>query len=385
MDADRSPFTLFLAVLLWAAAAGLPAQETDSRKVVSSTGRFVALSPAEMDATYLVVWAEDVAERLENLIGLPLPVPREEAVYLIIGDGSGEISAEQYYDEFGLRQKLYIRGAAQADQEYLLECLCHLLLNRKARLQVPFWFAAGAAQNLFPEARARNNDAALAEWTADQAPDFADITVNSGTRTPNARERAFAGQAVAAMLQWLSEPAQVEQFFALCASGSQADTAAIAQLAGFHSSRDLEAAWDVWLASRQRVRTVGTGSPQQDAARLREMLRLTPELVLLTAGQEIPEEISFQRLIRERKQVWVPLVAAHLGLKLESFALGSATETQQVIQAWRKFLSAVPAVEDERPRFFLHLPARKSDKELRSMLKRAEGMLETLESGPERP
>ncbi|MGD9874334.1 MAG: hypothetical protein AB7T27_08675 [Kiritimatiellia bacterium] len=377
MGAERRVFLPVLAALICGAAGLLHAQD---RKVVSATGRFAALSPSEMDATYLVVWAEDAAARLEKLLGVPFPAPRGGAVYLIIGEGDGNISVEQYYDEFGLRQKLYIRGIEQADQEFLLESLCRLLLNRKTPdLQVPFWFAAGAAQNLFPEARSRNLETAIFEWTADRAPDFADVIADFGADAPDARKRAFAGQAVAAMLEWFSGSAQLEQFFSLCASGAGPDAESIAQLAGFPSVRDLEAAWDVWLASRQRVRAVGSGSPQLDASRLRAALAVSPELVQIVTGCDAQGGFPFQRMIHERDSDWVPAVAGHLSLKLESLALGSAPETQKVIQAWRDFLQAAAAREEKRPWYSTRSDGRKSERVLRALLRRAERMLEALE------
>jgi len=376
VGAERNILRLVLSALLCGAAARLPAQETRDRRVVSATGRFVALSPAGQDATYLVVWAEDVVERLQKLLGMALPVPRGEALYLIVGPGEGAISAEQYYDEFGLRQKLHISGIEAADQEQVLEHLCRFLLNRQTLPeQVPFWFAAGAAQNLFPEARVRNMETAISEWRADRAPDFSDITGGDWPDTPDFRTRAFAGLAVAALLEWFPDSARTEQFLSACAAGQTPAAELAAQLTGRGSVRDLEAAWDVWLASRQNIRIVGAGSPRQDAERLRAMLEITPVMIQLVAGRKVPGEFSAQRMIAERAEDWVPAAARHLDLKLESFSLGCAPETQGVIRAWRDFLQTLSVRDEKRPWYSLRKAPAVSERELLVKLARAEQLL----------
>lgn len=384
MDADNKFFRLLLAALLCGAAIRLPAQDSRDRRVVSATGRFVALSPAGQDATYLVVWAEDVAGRIEKLLNISLPAPRGEALYLIIGPGDGNLAAEQYYDEFGLRQKLHINGIEPADQEHLLECLSRLLLNRKTLPeQTPFWFATGVAQNLFPEARVRNMETAITEWRADRAPDFADVMSADGPDIPDFQTRAFAGQAVAALLEWLPDSARIEQFFSACAAGRTPGAADMALLAGFNSERDMEAAWDVWLASRQNIRIVGAGSPKQDADRLRALLEITPELVQLVAGRGVPGEFSPQRMINDREEDWVPALARYLDLKMESFGLGSAPETQRVIQAWREFLQALSVREEKRRWYSLRRAPKVSERELLVKLALADQLLFELgEIGP---
>ena len=253
-----------------------------------------------------------------------------------------------------LAQKLIVFNPAAADQEDVLEGLCWLLLNRyviarqdavqrNARLgAVPDWLSAGLSQQLFPELRARNSRVVLRYWTQGDSLPLAELLNFEVLPEGRWSEKAFCGLA----FEWLaSQPRPGELFggmFARLANGEPVTPEWLAQaLIGKSSARDMEKAWDLWLAEQTQVKRAGAELYTEQIDALRRLLDVRPEELGVKTGEKVPPVLKLSDLIRLRKQPWIPDLAVRLSLKVKGLGIAEPAEFRELTERYGAFLDTL--------------------------------------------
>lgn len=140
----------------------------------SSSGRFAVVGPDPAENTEYTRWAEDLAKRLERVLGNGAAIPKGSPVEIILDEsrsaGPTVTAGVQRRDSAlpVLTRTLVVRRFLPVDQDLLQEGLVRLILaglverqRQEAGFPVvvpafPQWLTMGLAQNLDPEGLARN-------------------------------------------------------------------------------------------------------------------------------------------------------------------------------------------------------------------------------------
>ena len=388
------PACLVLAALTAAAQepGSVPPPSTNTTKVLFATSRrFVVQGLGAEDASAVAQWTEEVARRLESLVGRSIPtkgmlpleiVPRAEA------NAPARVIKSQGFVDGQVQQRLVMVNPGELDQEDLLEGFCWLLLNRyvieeqtttrrAAHLgTVPDWMSVGAAQTLYHELRSRNARMMLARWKLNQP--FPLGAILSLQNLPGGRwnEKALSGL----MVGWLASlpEAQVRwtQMFARLESGRVIDDVWLAASAGFGSPRDMNKAWDVWLA-RQCVQHEWARGPVERLGDLKQVLKVNPDDYGIAVERDVKVPLAPADLIDLRKKKWMDALTARVALKIQWLAIGQPAELQDVVKGYVTFMDALAA---RAPAYHGGLLGRRpSESQLKKMLKEADVALAAYE------
>ena len=325
-----------------------PLEGASTRTVFSTTRRFLVSGFAPGAAADLARWSEDVAGRVEQLLG---PIPMDRGWYLEIQGRPGDrvVRAQGWVDGL-LQQRLEVGRSEELDQEDVLEGLVWLLLNRWAVARqtpaqrsvglagVPDWLAVGVAQNAYPELRSRNAEAVQERWREDRLTPWPDLVEQEILPSGRWAAKAEVGQWVA----WLLErSARMDAFWEAHAKGQRLNAEAVArQVLSLGGVDEASQAWEVWLAAQGNRRRVMTGVDADQVAEFDALSRVDdPELQAVRADVSAP--LTLADLVALRTARWVPALATRRSWQLQMAMLGRAPEWQEVAQRYIDFLEAL--------------------------------------------
>lgn len=304
-------------------------------------------------------WAEDVEQRLARFLGTPIPAgdPMPIVIRLVEDAESarGRVVRSQELDTGMLSQRLDLINPATADQEDLLEGLCWLLINRavvsrqpaaargRDTSRAPDWLAVGAAQNLFPESRQRNEKTVIELWKKNRAHRLEEILGWAFLPAGRWDEKAEAGVFVQFMLHPSVAATRTAALLARIESGEPLTAEFVAQrVLNAPSVADVEKARDIWIA--QQTDDIASSSLEFSVDRVAELVRLLdmrPTDYGLPESDRMPPLVDLKDLIRHKGESWAPKLAERVGMKAKLLAVGQPPEFQRVVASYVGFLDAV--------------------------------------------
>ncbi|MFH0907235.1 MAG: hypothetical protein V1929_00530 [bacterium] len=373
--------------LLISPDAGAQEATNSARTIFSTSRRFVVQGLGAEDASAIAQWTEEVSRRLESLVGRPVPVKGHQPLELVPrsdAGGAARVITAQGYVDGQVRQRLVLVNPGALDQEDLLEGLCRLLLNRyvialqssrqrAANLgNVPDWMAVGAAQTLYHEIRTRNARMMLARWKTNQA--FPLGAILSLQNLPGGRwnEKALCGLMMGWLATWPDARPRWGRMFERLAAGQRIDDAWMASSAAYGSARDMNKAWDVWLA-HQCVQHDWARGPVQRLYDLKQVLRVNPDDYGVAVERDVAVPLAPAAMIDLRKRTWMDALTARVALKIQWLAIGQPAELQDVVRGYVAFMNALAArAPAYRGGLFGRGP---SESQLREMLAEADAAL----------
>lgn len=357
----------------------------------STTRRFVVQGLGAADASSIALWTEEVARRLESLVGRPIPVKGFMPLELVPSRDTGVVArviTAQGFVDGQVQQRIVMVHPRELDQEDLLEGLCRLLLNRyvitlqaaRQRAEelgsVPDWMAVGAAQTLYHELRVRNARMMLSRWKMNHS--FSIGAILDLQNLPGGRwnEKALCGLMTGWLATWPDAHRQWGRMFERRAAGRVIDDAWLASSAAYGSARDMNKAWDVWLA-QQCVQHDWARGPVQRLSDLRQVLRINPDDYGIAVEGDVAVPLTPGAMIDLRKRPWMDALTARVALKIQWLAIGQPAELQDVARGYAVFMDALAARKSAfSGGLFGRAP---SEGQLRKMLSEADAALEEYE------
>lgn len=329
-------------------------------RVASPTRRIIVTGDNVEENAQLAWSAEEALQRIEQLIGAPVPFTRMDPIRIVLkrnlAVSSGEMLCASGWVDLQLIQRITITNPELVDQEDLLESLCRFALARyvifaqsgeqrqKELGAVPDWLAVGVAQNLYAGLRERNARIMLREWRNGRHFSWAEVLELD--RMPDGRwgEKAAAGLAMGLLA---SQPERVELFRKLlgCMVVTRTVTPALfSQLDPAKRSPLMwEKEWDVWMASQEKIiRLRGSDSPAKWEALKRE-LSIRPLDLGLAEQHGMPAELAPEDLIRFRYETWAAPLATLVAFRIRAGGIGQSQTFWAVSDAYADFFEAVAA------------------------------------------
>jgi len=345
---------------------------------ISTSHRFLVSGMSSAENAALAAAAEDVAERIEALVGRRLPFQRGETLQLSIRFAEQaprpQVVKAQGWVDRQLAQKLVVVNPGSADQEDVLEGLCWLMLNRyvvarqdvEARSKrlgtVPDWLAAGVAQSLFISLRARNSHVVLKRWQRGEAMELEDLLALEYLPDGRWAEKAFCGAAV----DWLAELPRANELFAAMLDRRARRELITAdwlgqRITGSAQAREAEKAWSLWIAQQSNVKRHLGGATEEDLYALGSLMKVRPEEFGITAATNAPQEMDFEELLDHRREPWMGSLAAVLSLKVKGLGIAASPEFREVVTAYGRFLDGLAkhAAAGWFSRFVRNVPSRR--------------------------
>ena len=302
--------------------------------------------------------AEDVAKKIEDMMGRRLPFQRGQTLQLSVRFQEDRppvqvIKAQGWVDR-QLAQKLVIVNPGTVDQEDVLEGLCWLMLNRfvvarqtfeertKRLGTVPDWLSVGVAQSLYLSLRARDSQVVLKRWHREESLALADVLALEYMPSGRWAEKAFCGVAV----DWLAGlPRSGDVFGAIMdrrARGEKVSADWLAErVAGRPEVRAAEKEWDLWIAQQSNVKRHLGGATEEDVVALRSLMSVRPEEFGIITATNAPSEMSLAELVKYRREPWMVSLAAVLSLKVKGLGIGASPEFREVVARYGKFLDGL--------------------------------------------
>lgn len=307
--------------------------------------------------------AEDVAKKIEDLMGRRLPFQRGQTLQLSVRFQEDRppvqvIKAQGWVDR-QLAQKLVIVNPGSVDQEDVLEGLCWLMLNRYVvgrqtfeertrRLgTVPDWLSVGFAQSLYLSLRARDSHVVLRRWQRDESLALADLLALEYMPSGRWAEKAFCGVAV----DWLAGlPRAGEVFGAIMDRRARGGKVSADWLAGVITgkaeARAAEKEWSLWIALQSNVKRHLGGTTEEDVAALRALMSVRPEEFGINSATNAPSEMNFAELVEHCREPWMVPLGAVLSLKVKGLGIGASPEFREVVGRYGEFLDALSRYAD---------------------------------------
>jgi hypothetical protein len=379
--------------------------------MTSSTRRFVALGTDNVAKLDALRWAEETAGLIKTLTGKPLPFENRSFTLVLreTPDAAWRVEASQNRSGAQLAQRLIVWNYARADMEHALEELCLLLLNgyvlqshesadsglwkwdaQPPPLPVPYWLAAGLAQNLYPSLRARNSRVVvqrLEEGRVITASEF----LRRGVQRPAAPKTAATESAQAlrpdfapvdsvacgVFVGWLlslpESATLLQRLFVRLGNGQSISPEWLSEsVPGCTSPTDLDERWDGWVLRQKRmVREPGVVTPAA-------MTQLNAELLLYPGVSGIPlaanpgQSFGLADLIPRRTETWAPAFVRLKSERLRLLAVGQGPEFVEVAERYCRFLQALAANASERKLQSLLQEAQRRQAELAEKLSQSD-------------
>lgn len=327
--------------------------------VFSTSHRYAVSGCPAARGVEIAAWAEDVEQRLSRFLGVAIPPGDPLPVVIRLVDDPdtprGRVVRTQSFDAGMLSQRLEMINPASADQEDLLEGLCWLLINRTVLsrqpdsvrnsdpVRAPDWLAVGAAQNLFPEARQRNEKIAIELWKKGRGHKLTDLVTWNFLPAGRWDEKSESGVFMAFMLHPSVAAKRTAMLLAQLEAGDPLSADFVAQrVIGSATVADVEKARDTWLAGQADDIVPGvTGNAAERAAELVRLLDIRPQEYGLPDSDKIPPIVDPKEMIRRRNESWVPLLADRVGMKARMLGVGQPPEFQRVVAGYVGFLDAM--------------------------------------------
>ena len=366
---------LLVALVLAAPAAPLRAQEATppaARTLFSTSHRFAVSGLSGPDALTMARWADDVAERLERALGVPLPFAAGEVILLRALPAAARLTPgveiSQGYFDGRLQQKMVVVRPAEVDQEDLLEGLCALLVSRcmvtrqapEQRYQqpsaAPAWLSVGLAQTLFKELRARNAPAALQLRDEGRLPRVEELLEWQVLPAGRWREKYCCG----VLAGWLmAQPDARERWAALLAQLAGGGDVRAAVQRGFLRLPDwpaVEREWDRWVSQqRQILFDVGQRAPER-LGELAALFTLQPA-AFGVKDTNAPATVTADALIPRHAEPWVGPLCGAVALRGRLLSAGQPPEIGAAAQAVVAFYESLGRAARAKKGFFARGPS----------------------------
>jgi hypothetical protein len=385
-----------LVMLAWPAAGSFaadppPVPERRPSTIFSANRCFVVRGLPPQGAISVARWAEDVAERLEELTKCDIPLSQFQVVEIVGREagtgGVARVIRAQGCPDDRLQQRLVLENPPGVDQEDALEGLCWLLMNRMAirrqtleqrrtsLAEVPDWLSTGVAQNLYAELRLRNARLFEKRWTGGDARSAYSIV-----RREYLPQGRWAEKADAAFLAgWILSLPQGHQIlvdaFERIAGGGTVDLSFLVSASGAATERDASIAWDLWVAHElSRTKELGVISRER-LEELKAALIVRTEEYGFGSPVGVPPVLAPADFVAHRSEPWARELAVRIGQRLGALTAGQSKEFTAVADAYRTY--------------FLHVAGtgggagstRAPPKALLRELEKADQLLVDLESG----
>lgn len=351
---------LFLVLQPWIVplvfGSGLTASTFSARQ------RFLVTSSSAAENVALGAWMEDIADRVERLIGKQIFFRRGEPLLITLVDGdveatkTGRVIRKQQVADRRIEQRITVENRGVVDPSNVIGALSSLLLNRyilayqdgKERAsepgKVPEWLAIGIAGNLFGEVRAENLFAVTARWTSgDSTVSPARVFNMPSSYMPVSQEDISLCSAVTTWILSADRAGErLDKAFQLLVEspGIPLETW-VTGILGFSSLRDMEQEWDLWMASRSKAKQTFGKTEQQDLDALRGALVVKPEQASVLLKTEVTETIDIDTLVHMRiLPSSCPLAEAILA-RLTSLSVGSEPSYRNVLELYAQVLRGI--------------------------------------------
>ncbi len=329
--------------------------------VASRTRRFVAQGPDAAQSMQILVFAEEVAGRVEARLGQPIPVARAfplrfEMMEVPEAPEALVLRTRVLYGA-QVSQRIQIVNLDLADPEEVLEAIVAHLLDRFATAfqppaarrarpaEAPAALAVGLAQDLYPALRTRNHAILRRAWLRGEGRALAAWLELDAEATGRPFERAFCGVAFGWLRARPEFGAAMGVILAHAAAQRPFGPDAFAEAVGTETARGLEIEWNLWLAAQRGVlRRIGEAN-LADVADLEGRLRLAALAVPEAPGvgpAGAPGFLTPETLLRARDEDWARTAAARMRLALRA-RLGPARGRafQDVARRFDRVLAAV--------------------------------------------
>jgi hypothetical protein len=322
--------------------------------VKSHTGRFFVFGSDSLLKLTLLRWAEEVTGRLERLLGFKLSFDNRKVRIVVREEpdiDSGFLGAHWSVVGSTVFQQLTISNYEMIDRETADEALCRLLLRGHVREQKsaqarpsrpPAWLSVGLAQNLYAGVRARNSRLVLDQWQSGRLPT---VPAFLGRDEPGtgAVYRATCGLFAGWLMSAPGKAERFEKIFDTLAGGEAITTQWLtANMPGCNTVMDLDEEWDRWILRQKRI------VYEPGTVFLEQVQQLKAELLLYPGFSDIPlmgdleRPITFRELIPERGKPWLVGFVKPKAARLRVLGVGRDKAFGDVIEAYCRFLEALP-------------------------------------------
>ncbi len=334
----------------------LPAPARPGRAAIySADRRFMVSGMTSAENMVLAGTLADVARKVEQTTGMPLPLRRDQVLGVLVQSTSApdaRVLKVQGWDDGRFYQRLVAPSALRLDEEDLLEAAVWLLLNRYAAeytapaqragmgATAPDWIASGLAQNTQPALRSRNQEWIARELAAGRVLPLAQVVRQELLPPGRWREKAYAAAAV----EFLFPAGDAQAWATLCqAIGTRqaVDSAWLRRNCPALQAGKPEAAWRAHLEDRARVRAADAGSDRslQIEEKLVQILNFRPRDRVADVPAEVPGDLFARDLIDYRGQAWTLPVAAALSLEVQGLKLGAPPTLQEPLASYAAFFN----------------------------------------------
>ena len=328
-----------------ASAVGVDAQPLASPARVliatSVSGRFIAVGYDSLENGQYLRWAEEMADRMERMSGLPLPGSRQPPLEFRLADGrrpAPGVASRCAVEGGRLVRVLDVNAHVPIDYEDLLDQFCRLVLigsaaERRqkaglpaAEIAVPQWLSTGLAQNLDPACRVRNRKL-ISGWTPkDDVPALSAVLRWDDVPGGWYRARAVCGMVWAWAGNRKDSPGAYGRIVDRLAQGEPISPEWLAaQVAGTAAVSEMEGSWREWLRRQDRmVQDMGALS-----SALLDALKTETELSEADMGGfppalKRPKYTPAELIAKRRASGAVKLAAEEKAQKLRALVIGKA-------------------------------------------------------------
>ena len=365
LRAGRKVFLYSIVLLFLLPVPGVPAREPRLKTAGSSSGRFHVAAPDSVIAVHVARWAEDVARRLEQALGIKMTFGSSRSFRIVVradkGESDGSVSASRTIADGNLVQQLAVDDFSGADWEEGLEKLCGLLVEGYAAerragrdavpepVSVPEWLPAGLAQYVDPALRVRNREI-LQNWQKEGGvPAFAEVLKWHVLPPGRTRERSVCGVAVAWLCSMSGKATLFDRIFEyLCAGESLSPERIVAAMPACKTADDMEAAWRGWV-DRECSVVAKPGALSSDWIRmLREQLAAVPGECCVPPDLKWPAPAELGTLIGVKKADWMPGFCAAKTAVIRTMEAGRPQEFVDAAESYVVFLEALEKCERDR-------------------------------------
>ena len=346
-----------------------PAEEL-RLQATSTTRRFLSRGHLYAENVRMVGWAEDIAARVEERLGRPLPIREGEPIWFVMLFNDKEpasIVRQQKVIGDRLVQRILINLPDEVRQEDLLEAFVTTLVNRyvnshgsilrkeREPAETPEWFSVGLAQALLTELYQRNRALHIARWHQhkDDRPErLLDIKLfPPGPRIEKA--------ACALLFTWLETNSEfsvvLPQLLVRIRSGQEIDRNWLVQVMNRYGHvDDIERHWDAFLtrsAARRQGWDIALG---EQLERLKGMIRFRA----IQFGVEAPPPFNQQELLLQQlpalpRDEWFQVLVLNLNLQIRTLGMGQPIGFQNVANQFASYLGDLleksPGADVKRP------------------------------------
>jgi len=357
---------LLLAVILLASAvqgntgdtsAVSTAKDKNWSTVRSPDRNFVVMDMPSSDALSVMIWADSVNQLISDWAQSPVPgkfvYPLMISAVIQEDEKQGRALKFQVYSDDGhLRQKMTMVNPSAMDQEDAVEALCHLLLNRwihsrprkagnlEQHAEYPEWFAVGVAQNIYPELSDRNYKVIRKNEMNGMYKPASDIFSFTHAAPGRWPEKAHAGLVMSWMAERVGPQKLMDATANQLARREVVDEGFILMLMDFKSRRDMNVAWDLWMARQDRRITPGMISSDTDSIiRVLEMRSSDFGLVHpnLPPGGRVPPGV----LIKARYEPWAKEFCRTVLWRLHQESIGKTPEVRKHVASFANFYDEI--------------------------------------------